>query len=153
MHNALPQLLLSCFLAPLVAAAAQDTIQFLVKLRTTVDTRETQVGTPVEAVVISPERLRGAVVAGTVRESQGNRLLLIFDRLWDGSRGYLIHGQLGAVVNSKGNRGVDDLDQPVRIEEGVIISEGPNLRLEEGAELRFATEKLQPTDARQPGGS
>jgi len=134
----------AALLAGIMGPSLEGAVNFLVKLRTDLDTALTAEGTPVEAVVIAPENLRGGIAAGVVRESRGNRLRLEFQSVRFSSTVYAIHGRIQRVVNSKGNRDVDDLGQPVQIVDGAIVTPGKQVKLDEGAELRFVSEQVEP---------
>jgi hypothetical protein len=111
--------------------------RFHVKLGGPVNSRGATKGEKVTAVVMGPVQLRGGLLEGSVAEAQGGKLRLTFDVLRFGGRTIPIKTAITEIFSSKGKAGFDDLDQPVRIEAGVIAAEGAAVALEEGAEVRF----------------
>jgi hypothetical protein len=125
--------------APLSAGPAfTDETTMLVKLRTPVGASRSRPGDRVEASIISPETYLGGFLEGSVGESSADgrsRVALHFSSLrYRGAR-FTVCAVVTRFVNSKGHELVDDDERPATVENGTIVSEGPDLRLDEGAEL------------------
>jgi hypothetical protein len=114
--------------------------KFLVKLSDSLSSKTSRKGDKVGAVVISPERLRGGRLEGAVEEASGGRLRFSFHTLRFAGKTVAIRTEVTGVVSSKGNDGLDDLEQPVRIERGTVVVKGPAIAIDEGAEIRLAGE-------------
>jgi hypothetical protein len=118
-------------------AFARET-KVLVKLRTPVSAARSRPGDPVEASVIAPESYLGGSLEGTVEQSSraaGGRITLRFHMLRYEQERLALEAALTGFVNSKGHRGVDDAGHPARVEDGALVSDGPEVTLDEGAEL------------------
>ncbi len=111
--------------------------RFLVKLGDSLSSVTSKKGDPVRAVVISPERLRGGRLEGTVEEVGRARLRFSFRLLRFQGKGIPIATEITGVVNSKGNADRDDLEQPVAVEKGVVTAKGSAVEIDEGAEIRL----------------
>jgi hypothetical protein len=127
--------------APAVSGPAfsQET-EVLVKLRTPVGTRVSRPGDPLGASVISPETYLGGVLEGTVEESTtspGGRIVLRFHTLSFEEKRLALQAAVTGFVNSKGHPGVDDAERPIWVEGGALVADGPDIVLDEGAELRL----------------
>jgi hypothetical protein len=112
----------------------------LVKLRTPVSTARSRHGDRVEASIISPESYLGGALEGTVEEATttpGGRITLRFHTLRFGHEQLTLGAGVVGFVNSKGRPGVDDAGRPTRVERGEVVSDGPDILLDEGAELRL----------------
>jgi hypothetical protein len=117
-------------------AFAEETT-LLVKLRSAVGSAS-RVGDRVTASVISPETCLGGILEGTVAESPSEgrrRLTLRFSDLRFRDRRFAVRAAVTGFVSSKNHALVDDEERPAAVEDGAIVSEGPELRLDEGAEL------------------
>jgi hypothetical protein len=74
---------------------------------------------------------------GTVDESSGagGRITLRFHTLHHEQERLALQATLTGFVNSKGHKGVDDTGRPARVEHGALVSDDPEILLDEGAEL------------------
>lgn len=115
--------------------------RLLVKLNDSLDSRTSRPGQKIRAVVIAPVSLRGGRLEGVLEEVAQARLRFTFHTLRLPAQTVSVRTELTGVVNSKGNPGRDDLDQPVRIEQGAMISAGSATAIHEGAELRLVGEE------------
>jgi hypothetical protein len=129
--------------APAPAAsgpAFSEETEVLVKLRTPVGTVRSRPGDGVGASVISPETYLGGSLEGTVEEASsapGGRITLVFETLRFRKERLGLRATVTRFVNSKGHPGIDDAGRPVRVESGAFLSDGPEITLDEGAELRL----------------
>jgi hypothetical protein len=120
-------------------AFTRDT-KMLVKLRTTVSTARSRPGDPVAASVISPESYLGGSLEGAVEQSSraaGSRITLRFHTLRYQDERLALQATLTRFVNSKGHMGVDDAGHAVQVQGGALVSDGPEILLDEGAELNL----------------
>jgi hypothetical protein len=95
-------------------------------------------GDRVQASVISPETYLGGTLEGTIEASSSQptgRLILVFDTLRFKGNQFTVRTFVLDFVNSLGHKRTDDAGQPAHVEGGAIVARGPNLRLDEGAEL------------------
>jgi hypothetical protein len=123
---------------PSAGPAFTDETTVLVKLRTPVGTSRSRAGDRVEASIISPETYLGGFLEGSVGQSAADgrgRLALRFESLRFRDARFTLRGVVTRFVNSKGHERVDDDERPATVEDGTIVSDGPDLRLDEGAEL------------------
>lgn len=134
MRNRLALLLLMT-----AAAALAQPQTYLVKLSTPVNTMTNKAGDPIRAAMISPETLLNGYLEGTIEKSVSKpegRLVLRFDKLIYKGKTTPLRTELVDWVNSKGHKSVDDEERPVTLEKGELRTEGPELWLDEGSELR-----------------
>jgi hypothetical protein len=129
------------FSAALWSQTVPKDTKFLVKLGDSLSSKTSRKGDKVGAVVISPERLRGGRLEGVVEEAEGGRLRFSFHTLRFAGKVVPIRTEITGVVSSKGNPGLDDLEQAVRIERGTVVVKGPVVAIDEGAEIRLAGEE------------
>jgi hypothetical protein len=69
--------------------------------------------------------------------SPEGRIALRFDTLLFEEKRRTLRAGVIRFVNSKGLAGVDDAGRPVRVESGVLVSDEPEITLDEGSELRL----------------
>ena len=129
------------FSAALWSQTVPKDTKFLVKLGDSLSGKTSRKGDKVGAVVISPERLRGGRLEGAVEEAEGGRLRFSFHTLRFTGKVVPIRTEITGVVSSKGNPGLDDLEQAVRIERGTVVVQGPVAAIDEGAEIRLVGEE------------
>jgi hypothetical protein len=115
--------------------------KFLVKLSDSLSSKTSRKGDKVGAVVISPVALRGGRLEGAVEEAEGGRLRFSFHTLRFAGKTVPIQTEVTGVVSSKGNAGLDDLEQPVSVARGTVVVKGPAVAIDEGAEIRLAGEQ------------
>lgn len=124
------------------AALSQDTTTartYLVKLGVSVSTKENKVGDPIKAAIVSPEILLNGYMEGKVEEltrEPGGKLVLRFTAIQYKGKSTPIRSQVVDFVNSKGHKSVDDDERPAKLENGALATQGSDLWLDEGAELR-----------------
>jgi hypothetical protein len=115
--------------------------KFLVKLSDSLSSKTSRKGDKVGAVVISPVALRGGRLEGAVEEAEGGRLRFSFHTLRFAGKTVPIRTEVTGVVSSKGNAGLDDLEQAVSVERGTVVVKAPAVAIDEGAEIRLAGEE------------
>lgn len=112
---------------------------YLSKLSTPVNSRTSKVGDPIRAAMISPETPLNGYLEGEIEKvssTPGGSLVLRFDRLIYKGETTPLQTEVVDWVNSKGHKSVDDGERPMTLEDGELRTKGPELRLDEGAELR-----------------
>jgi hypothetical protein len=110
----------------------------LVKLRVPVGIPSSHTGDRIQASVISPESYLGGSLEGAVQECSVKpqpRITLAFDTLRFKDKQFSVRAMVTHFVNSKGHKLVDEEERPAHVENGVIVSEGGEFLLNEGAEL------------------
>jgi hypothetical protein len=110
------------FLAAGMAAAQNPPeAQFRVKLLSAISTRTSQPGDKVAAQVLEPANYAGDTLEGKVRESKGGKKLsgtaslnFTFDTHHRGGQALMIQSNLVSVINSQGQRDVDEEGRVVK---------------------------------------
>jgi hypothetical protein len=117
----------------------EETTKFLVKLGVNLGAKANNVGDPVTAVVISPERFLGARFEGTVDQVSvdAGALRFTFNTLRHKGDNYRVASSLLSFVNSKGHPSVDEQERPLRVDDGVLSSASPDWQVNEGAEFQL----------------
>jgi hypothetical protein len=118
-----------------VIAASNSTM--LVKMTNSASSTDSKPGDKVTGILIDPRDLRGATVEGMVIRADHAILNFAFDTLHHQGKTYRMQSRLVSVTSSKGNDGMDDLDQRLRIEGVGIIAYGTRTAIDEGAEIRI----------------
>jgi hypothetical protein len=118
-----------------VIAASNSTM--LVKMTNSASSSDSKPGDKVTGILIDPRDLRGATVEGMVIRADHAILNFAFDTLHHQGKTYRMQSRLVSVTSSKGNDGMDDLDQRLRIEGVGIIAYGTRTAIDEGAEIRI----------------
>jgi hypothetical protein len=126
------------FLLLALTAFGQSPKSYLVKLSTPVNSRTAKTGDPIRAAMISPETLLNGYLEGTVEKSGRGMFVLRFTRLIYKGKTTPLQTELIDWVNSKGHKSVDDEERPVTLDKGELRTGGPELWLDEGAELRVS---------------
>jgi hypothetical protein len=124
--------------------ALVETTKFLVKLGVDIGAQTSSVGDPVTAVVISPERFLGARFSGVVDQAPGDRggARFTFSELaYRGDR-YRVTSRLLGFVNSKGHPSVDEQERPLRVADGVLVSDSADWRVDEGSEFQLQVDPV-----------
>jgi len=110
---------------------------FLVKLSRPVNVKTNKAGDSIRAAIISPERLLNGYLEGRIEQAGPGVLTLRFDTLLYKGKSTAIQSEVVGWVNSKGHKNVDDDERPMRLQNGAFRTDGPDLWLDEGAELRL----------------
>lgn len=124
------------FLSNLAGQDPATVKSFLVKLSVPVSTGKNKPGDRIRAAIISPEILLNGYLEGTVAEAAKSKLVLKFNNVLYKGKSTPIESEVIGFVNSKGHKSVDDDERPVKLQSGVFLSNGTDLWLDEGAELR-----------------
>jgi len=120
---------------------ADSNSTMLVKMTNSVSSTASKPGDKVTGILIDPRQLRGATVEGKVIRADHAILNFSFDTLYFNGKTYPMQSRLVSVTSSKGNDGMDDLDQRLRIEGVGIITYGTKTAIDEGAEIRITAWK------------
>lgn len=120
---------------------AESNSTMLVKMTSSVSSTTSKPGDLVTGILIDPRNLRGAKVEGKVIRADHAILNFTFDTLYHEGKTYPMQSRIVSVTSSKGNDGMDDLDQRLRIEGVGIITYGTRTAIDEGAEIRITSWK------------
>ncbi|MBI4908111.1 MAG: hypothetical protein HY820_31085 [Acidobacteria bacterium] len=127
-------------LAVAVCCAAQNLdkpTKFHVKLSDPIGGKAGKPGARVGAVVISPEVFLGGRLEGVIRQAGGGKLEVVFTVLKYKGKSWNVTSRTTDFVNSIGHPAVDEEERPLKLVNGVLVSDQPLAMLEEGAELRL----------------
>lgn len=126
-------------LYPCYGQTAATPKSYLVKLSVPVSVKASKPGDSIRAAIISPESLLNGYLEGTVQEVTAkpvSKLVLRFQKLMYKGASTAIQTEVSDFVNSKGHKGVDDVERPIKLENGAFTSSSSDLWLDEGSELR-----------------